>query len=356
MARRAQKRPCVSVVLAAHDAAEHIGRAVESVLNQRFSDLELILVDCGSHDRTRAQLDRFAERDIRVDVIGVAGESCLAGRRAGLDAAHGDYILFLNQRDWLSQAFLDVLVAAAEADGADLVIPELSIDIEQPDGARVSSTLAHGACFWGTSEEFRAASAPLIENGAIAFAAGKLIRRSLVEGLPSCAFDGDEQAFMVECVRGIERVAVVEGARYHLDLACGAGRESYEPGMFERCERDREGVMALYRDWGMSGDESVRRAIARRHLREVIRCIENASVGSGPASSADRRALVQRIVDAESTRESVRELKSLSHEFGIMYAPIARRSVTGCCMGARIQEIVGRALLPFAPAAVSARV
>ena len=97
----------------------------------------------------------------------------------------------------------------------------------------------------------------------------------------SCAFDGDEQDFMVECVRGIERRR--GGRRDSLPPGprLRGGSESYEPGMFERCERDREGVIALYRDWGMSGDESVRRAIARRHLREVIRCIENASVGSG---------------------------------------------------------------------------
>lgn len=52
-------------------------------------------------------------------------------------------------------------------------------------------------------------------------------------------------------------------------------------------------------------------------------------------------------VDAAPTREAIEAVKESSHEFGIMYAPIARRSVMACFMGARIQDIVGRALLPF---------
>lgn len=340
------------MVLAAHNAGGHIGRAVESVLNQTFPDLELIVADCASQDRTRSMCERFAERDIRVETLCVQSESCLCGRRAALEAARGSYVLFLNQNDWLSPTFLDVVVSAARADDAALVIPELSVDTDQSDGARVSSTLSHESCFWGTPDAFRRGSSLLIENGVLAFAGGKLMSRGLLDSLPDRVFDEeDEQAFMVECVRDVDRVAVVEGARYHFSLVQSRSRVPYDPDMFERCERDHEAVLELYRSWGMDGDDEIRAAICRRHLRGVIRCIENASIGGSHIAAAERRARVQRIVDAPSTRTCVEVLRPQSHEFGIMYAPIARRSAAACCMGARVQEVVGRALLPFAPTA-----
>lgn len=69
MVRRAVRRPFATVVLVVRDAEAHIVRALESVLNQDFDDIQVVVSDRASHDRTRSMCRTIAERDIRVDVV-----------------------------------------------------------------------------------------------------------------------------------------------------------------------------------------------------------------------------------------------------------------------------------------------
>lgn len=348
MVRRAPKRPCVSVVLAAHNAGEHLTRAIESVLNQDFEDLELIVANCASSDRTASVCDRFVDRDIRVEAISVDNGSMSCGRAAACSVARGRYLLFVGQDDWLGAGYLDAMVGAAREHDAQMVIPEFSVDTEQPDGSRVFATLSHESCFWDGADQFHRGAAPFVENGVLGFAAGKLFTRECVEAMedhPDMCYN--EVSFMTGCVRDLTRVAVVEDARYHLLQPSTSGHATFDPGMFSRCEEDYQRLRDLYEYWGLLDDPSAMAAVHRRYLRELIRCIENICASNNRLSAAERRDRVQSMLDAVSTRESIEAVKESSHEFGIMYAPIARRSVMACFMGARIQDIVGRALLPF---------
>ena len=353
--RRVPRCPRVSVIIAAHNAENHIVRAIESVLNQGFEDLELLAVDCASRDRTRSLCERFAERDIRVEALCIEDESCIAGRRAALTSARGEYVLFLDQNDWFSPGYLDCVVSAMASHGALLAIPEISIDAEQADGARVSTTISHETCFWDQPEAFRRGASALIESGVLAFIAGKLFVRERLQELERPSLEGDvDQSVMVSYVRDLARAVAVEGARYHLTVAPAPARPAYDPTQFARSAHEFEVLEQLYDDWGLLDDDEAMRPIYRRHLRDVTRCIVNAALGTGRISSAERRQRVQDMVDAPATRRCVQSLEACSHEFGIMYSPIARRSAMACCMGARIQDIVDRALMPLG-AAASAR-
>ncbi|MDY2777951.1 MAG: glycosyltransferase family 2 protein [Collinsella sp.] len=349
MARRALKLPRVSVVLTARDADGSIGRAIESVLNQTLSDLELVVVDRGSRDRTRSLAERYAERDIRVEVIDAADGSHSGALVRGCAVARGAHLLFLNQRDWISPSFLDVAMACVEADGVDVVVPEFSIDSEQADGARMSSIIAHEARVWSDAASFHRAVPALVESGAFSLLAGKILDRRVLElALKDAGGFDDERGLMRSILGAIDRGSAVEGSRYHLTVAPPV-RPVFDPDMFVRCVRDHEGLKGLYDSWGLLDDEASRTALYRHHLRDIVRCIENASVGSGAITSNERREVVQDIIDAPSTRACVDALRSASHEFGIIYTPIARRNAMACCMGARIQEIASRALMPSSP-------
>ena len=93
--------PRVSGVIPVRDRAALVGRAIESVLGQQGVDCELIVVDDGSTDATPAVLASYGER-IRVVTLPPTGRS--AARNAGIEAARGEYIAFLDSDDaWLPQ-------------------------------------------------------------------------------------------------------------------------------------------------------------------------------------------------------------------------------------------------------------
>jgi glycosyltransferase involved in cell wall biosynthesis len=93
--------PTVSVVLPVFNRESSIGRAVQSVLRQTMSDLELVVVDDGSADRTSAVVSRYSEPRLKfVKLADNSGPS--AARNAGISLARGEYIAFLDSDDeWL---------------------------------------------------------------------------------------------------------------------------------------------------------------------------------------------------------------------------------------------------------------
>lgn len=96
----AASKPAASVIVAACNAAPFIQATLHSVLDQTFSDFELIVVDDGSTDGTAEQLRQY--RDARLRIISQANRGAPAAMNAGLRAARGDYIAFLDHDDlWL---------------------------------------------------------------------------------------------------------------------------------------------------------------------------------------------------------------------------------------------------------------
>jgi glycosyltransferase involved in cell wall biosynthesis/peptidoglycan/xylan/chitin deacetylase (PgdA/CDA1 family)/protein-L-isoaspartate O-methyltransferase len=99
-------RPRVSIVVPAFQAAATLDRALDSLLQQSFSDLEIIVVDDGSTDETFAVASRRAEADRRLRVLRQPNRGASAARNAGLAAVRGEWIGFLDSDDWFDREFL----------------------------------------------------------------------------------------------------------------------------------------------------------------------------------------------------------------------------------------------------------
>ena len=98
-----------SVIVPVYKVEEYLADCIESVLNQTFSDFELILVDDGSPDHCPAICDAYAEKDSRVQVIHKTNGGLASARRAGIRVASGEYVYNLDSDDRIEP---DVLEAA----------------------------------------------------------------------------------------------------------------------------------------------------------------------------------------------------------------------------------------------------
>jgi hypothetical protein len=114
--------PAISVVTIVHDGEAHLDRAMRSVIGQDFGAFEYIVVDDGSTDGTAAIVETWRARDPRILPIRLErnlGRS--AARNRGLDAARGDYLLYLDADDYLGANVLGVLHQTAKAHDSDVV-------------------------------------------------------------------------------------------------------------------------------------------------------------------------------------------------------------------------------------------
>ena len=91
----------VSVLMASHNGARFIRQSLDSILNQTFSDFEIILVDDGSPDNCGKICDELAIKDNRIKVIHKDNQGQSKARNDGLDIAKGEYITFVDSDDWL---------------------------------------------------------------------------------------------------------------------------------------------------------------------------------------------------------------------------------------------------------------
>lgn len=91
----------ISVIVPVFQVEAYLARCVESILNQSYQNLEIILVDDGSKDGSGKICDEFQTRDARVRVIHKENGGLSSARNAGLDAARGEYLAFVDSDDWI---------------------------------------------------------------------------------------------------------------------------------------------------------------------------------------------------------------------------------------------------------------
>lgn len=112
----------VSVIIPVYRAEEYLNQCVQSVLCQTYPNLEIILVDDGSPDTCPVLCDMLAKQDNRIHVIHKENEGAAFARKAGLDVASGQYVLFMDGDDWLDDDAVSTCVEVAERDNADCVL------------------------------------------------------------------------------------------------------------------------------------------------------------------------------------------------------------------------------------------
>ena len=116
--------PTVSIIVPVYNAENTISRCIESILNQEYSDFELLLVNDGSTDGSGAVCDAYAARDARVRVIHKENTGVSDTRNTALDQARGTYLQFLDSDDWITPDATSSLVRAAESAQCDLVVSD----------------------------------------------------------------------------------------------------------------------------------------------------------------------------------------------------------------------------------------
>lgn len=108
--------PKISVIVPVFNVERYIHRCVDSILNQTFTDFELILVDDGSPDNCGAICDEYAAKDARIRVLHKENGGVSSARNAALDIATGIYIVFVDSDDTISANYLEELVRWQEYD------------------------------------------------------------------------------------------------------------------------------------------------------------------------------------------------------------------------------------------------
>lgn len=113
---------CVSVIVPIYNVEPYLCRAVDSILHQTYSNLEIILVDDGSPDNCGKICDDYVTKDNRIKVIHKENGGLSDARNAGLDIATGDYIAFVDSDDYIAPDYVETLLSELTKHDADVAL------------------------------------------------------------------------------------------------------------------------------------------------------------------------------------------------------------------------------------------
>ena len=115
-----EKKPLISVIVPVYDVQKYVRKSVESILQQTYKNLEIILVDDGSTDESGNICDMLACSDNRVTVIHKKNGGLSDARNAGLDRATGELIGFVDSDDYIEKNMYEVLEERMRINEADI--------------------------------------------------------------------------------------------------------------------------------------------------------------------------------------------------------------------------------------------
>lgn len=100
----------VSVIVPVYNVAQYLRQCLDSIISQSYNDLEIILIDDGSKDGSESICDEYCRLDPRVRVIHQCNQGLSKARNVGIDNASGDYIIFVDSDDYISDNFIECLL------------------------------------------------------------------------------------------------------------------------------------------------------------------------------------------------------------------------------------------------------
>ena len=114
--------PLISVIIPVYKVEKYLDKCVESVVNQTYKNLEIILVDDGSPDNCPAICDKWGEKDVRIKVIHKPNGGLSDARNVGIDNCIGEYITFIDSDDYITENYVQKLVDAIMQNNADIAM------------------------------------------------------------------------------------------------------------------------------------------------------------------------------------------------------------------------------------------
>ncbi len=117
-----KRKPIISVIVPVYNVEGYLAKCLDSILNQTFSDIEVICVNDGSTDNSRYILEEYRQKDSRIEIIDKNNGGLSSARNAGMRVAMGDFISFIDSDDWVDETMLEKLYNNITSLNTDIAI------------------------------------------------------------------------------------------------------------------------------------------------------------------------------------------------------------------------------------------
>lgn len=297
-----------SVIIPVYNIAKYVRRCVDSVLQQDFTDYEVILVDDGSTDQSGALCDRLAQEHPQIRVIHKENGGLSSARNAGIKQAKGEYIWFVDGDDWIQQGALSTLYACARETDADLIKFGY---IRVEDSAQwVCSTSVAPQVYTDLTalqeEAFYYGGRYLLSAWSHAYKR-EFLQKNELRFVSEREIGSEDYLFNLQALLCAEKVAVLEDALYYYEQRMGSLTQRYKKDLPRRYTQL---YSHLRRYAKQQGKTCYMGKICAFYIWHLIRgtCIPNAYMQTEDHTRKEGRREVRQMLKNQSVRRALKQM------------------------------------------------
>jgi len=206
----------ISVVLPIYNVEKYLSRALDSLINQTIKDVEIIIINDGSTDRSFDIAKEYANRDSRIKILNKPNGGVSSARNFGIKEAKGDYIIFLDSDDYYEPDMLETLYKIAKFNNCDVVVCGYFIEYVQ-ENFIIDRVLYD--IIADEKKEISRLICSLFDKGMFNVVWNKLYKTGLIKTLkvsfPEYATTGEDLFFNIEIFKNVQKIAMTKRQLYH---------------------------------------------------------------------------------------------------------------------------------------------
>ena len=211
----------ISVIVPIYRIENYLGLCIESLINQTYRRLEIILVDDGSPDRCPEICDLYAKKDNRIRVIHKKNGGLVSARKAGIMAAKGKYVGYVDGDDWIGEGFYESLYNSIMTAGADIACAGFQRDLFSSTVSftnNLHSGLYKGECLENLRKQMLSYG-DFFRFGVSTYVWNKLFKRDLLFETQLAVDEsisiGEDAAVTYPAIIKAQKVVLTDNTAYH---------------------------------------------------------------------------------------------------------------------------------------------
>lgn len=229
------KLPLITIVIPVYNKEEYVNKTIESVVNQSYKQLELIIINDGSTDNSGKIIREWSEKDKRIILINQENKGVSETRNSGIDMANGKYIFFLDADDEIKENAIYNLILKAEINKADITVGNF-IKVISSEEKKDKELIEKKYTGNELSQEQVKAEMFMIKNRYLATTCNKLYKRQfLTESKVRFKNNvlAEDRLFNLMCYVNYPNIYITNDLTYIYNIIEGSRSRSYSPNLYK---------------------------------------------------------------------------------------------------------------------------
>ena len=321
----------ISVIVPIYNCEQFLEKCLNSILEQKFDDYELILIDDGSSDKSAIIVDEYEKRYDNIRVLHKENGGVSAARNDGIHLATGKYITFIDGDDYVSNNYFSSIINfIKEYPNIDLYNFGFFSEVEDNHG-NVSSTDKVNYCkkLLKSREEIKNNLIDLYDNTMLYNPVNKVYLKEIIDQykikFPNYNW-GEDVEFNRRYLNNINSMYNSDICLYHYVRERETSiTKRYKHNLFEIRVKEFFEFNEYFEKWEISKKDYYEFS-CRRYIERILGCIENEFCSN--LNLKIKYKNIKSMIKNETTREAIKYIKPKSKKISILIIPIKLRSAT----------------------------